>query len=93
MTNHNRMAVIIEYVHDFDTHLIHFFCGSPVKDGNNPICRYSWEILCVQHPDTLHTCLDRRILPFCVLLKGSFESSLKDIPFYGSVEHQREPAF
>jgi len=64
-----------------------------VKDGNSPTGRYSWETPYVQHPDILHTCLNRRILPFCVLLKGSFESSLKDIPFYGSVEHQREPAF
>ena len=35
----------------------------------------------VRHLYILHTCLNRRILPFCVLLKGSFESSLKDIPF------------
>ena len=69
------------------------FYGNLVNDRNSPTGRYSWETPYVQHPDILHTCLNRRILPFCVLLKGSFESSLKDIPFYGSVEHQREPAF
>lgn len=30
---------------------------------------------------------------FCVLLKGSFESSLKDIPFYDLEEHQQESVF
>lgn len=30
---------------------------------------------------------------FILYTDRSFESSLKDIPFYGSVEHQREPAF
>ena len=52
-----------------------------MKDGNNPTGRYSWETPYVQHPDTLHTCLNRRILPFSVLLKGSFENSLKETPF------------
>ena len=54
-----------------------------VKDENNPKAYKNMETPYVQHPDTLHTCLNRRILPFSVLLKGSFENSLKETPFYG----------
>ena len=64
-----------------------------MKDENNPKAYKNMETPYVRHLDILHTCLNRRILPFCVLLKGSFENSLKDIPFYGSAEHQRESAF
>lgn len=69
------------------------FCENLEKDGNNLTSVLPQERPYVQHLDILHTCLNRRILPFSVLLKGSFENSLKDIPFYGSAEHQRESAF